>query len=227
MVQKQDIAPSSTSLSSSTPKNAKKYLALSVSSIIILILLITAAVIFLKPQEVATLTASRYLPNHYIPGKPFPVAISIDFESKTDQSYVVKEKLPSSSVILNTVPEVHLKGTKDNTLKWLKKAKMGNTFIYVVTLPQNIADTTQMFVGTVSHGKGETKLEILGNSQTKASIHHWADSDSDNRISDQEILSAYDLYNGAPGINFDLIEEIWMGTGYRWDPTKSSVVLLP
>ncbi len=140
---------------------------------------------------------------------------------------MLKEQLPSSSTIVNTTPEVHLKGTKGNTLKWLKKAKMGNTFIYVVTLPQNVANITQTFVGSVSHGKGETKLEILGNAHTKASIHHWADSDSDNRISDQEILSAYDLYNGAPGIDFDLIEEIWMGTGYRWDPTKDSIVLLP
>lgn len=208
------------------PKKRKTTKFIAITSITIL-LLVVSVLLILKSQDVVTLTASRHLPSHYIPGKPFPVAISVNFESKKDQSYVVKEQIPSSSKIINTTPEVHLKGIKDNTLKWLKKGKMGNTFIYVVTLPKDALDIKQIFIGSVSHGKSETNLEILGNTQTKASIHHWADSDSDNRISDQEILSAYDLYNGALGIDFNLIEEIWMGTGYRWDPTENSIILLP
>lgn len=224
---KQITSSTSATIPSATIKFKNKTKAIGFASIIMLILIVTALLLLQKSQNSMTISANRHLPTHYIPGAPFPVAISINFESKKDQSYVVKEQLPESSKILHTTPKAHLKGTKSNTLKWLKKAKMGNRFTYVVTLPQNVSDTKQIFTGSVSHGMTETRLEIRGNTQTKASIHHWADSDSDNRISDQEILSAYDLYNGALGIDFNLIEEIWMGTGYRWDPAKNAIVLLP
>lgn len=225
--QEQITSPASATTPSAAVKVKNKTKIIGIISIIIAILIVTALLIIQKSQNILTLTANRHLPSHYIPGRPFPVAISINFESEEDQSYVVKEQLPRSSKILHTTPEAHLKGTTNNTLKWLKKAKMGNTFIYVVTLPQDVFDIKQNFIGSVSHGKTKTRLEILGNTQTKASRYHWADSDSDNRISDQEILSAYDLYNGATGIDFNLIEEIWMGTGYRWDPAKNAIALLP
>ena len=54
--------------------------------------------------------------------------------------------------------------------------------------------------------------------------YHWADSNRDHKISDEEILSAYDYYSEAAemGINFDLIEEIWSASGYKWDPVSQT-----
>ncbi len=53
---------------------------------------------------------------------------------------------------------------------------------------------------------------------------HWADSDGDNIISDNEILTVYDRYSEIEGLglNIDLIEEIWLGSGYNWDQKTSS-----
>jgi|GEM_PF-7072042 len=54
--------------------------------------------------------------------------------------------------------------------------------------------------------------------------------DKDNIISDKEMLAVYDDFPGMEKddlpVEVELIEEIWMGTKYFWNPVKKEFTLL-
>ena len=55
---------------------------------------------------------------------------------------------------------------------------------------------------------------------------HWADSNQDYSIDDEEILAVYDTYSDIEALPFDreLIDSIWASSGYTWDPDKEHFV---
>ena len=59
--------------------------------------------------------------------------------------------------------------------------------------------------------------------------YHWADTNQDNRIVDDEILEAYDLFSGLDELDYDWqeIDDIWSGEGYHWDEAEQKYVILP
>jgi hypothetical protein len=84
------------------------------------------------------------------------------------------------------------------------------------------------FAGSITHrrekGNGET---IKGRETTSASRYHWADTDKNGIIDDEEILAVYDDYKEIDGLTLGMeeIEDIWFGSGYKWDGVKKEFVV--
>ena len=85
------------------------------------------------------------------------------------------------------------------------------------------------FSGSARIGsKSGEDIPISGNTSSAAGLHHWADADKDNMISDAEILVVYDLIDidAISWFDVDEIEEMWLGDGYRWDPVSREFLVV-
>lgn len=179
-----------------------------------------------EPANATSLQAVRSLPAHFIPGQPFPVAVNILSESDITLSFVVKEQIPIAFTVQHTSPATDLSKLKNNTIKWLKKSTEQNRLLYTLTTPKDL-DHEVTFHGTISSSHMEEQLNIEGNNKILPSIYHWADTDMNNRISDKEILFAYDNFEDAQEIDFNMLEEIWIGSGYKWDEEQEKIIIVP
>ena len=85
---------------------------------------------------------------------------------------------------------------------------------------------TAQFSGTaaISH---ESESPITGPTTIVISHYHWADTNKDNIISDDEILAVYERYGEITDIDLDidLIEEIWLGSVVPWDAATATLKL--
>ncbi len=184
---------------------------------------------FIMHGQPLKISAKRMLPERCTADTPFPVSIEVIGPPEAVVAIILKENLPEHVVVKNTDPPLAPSGQKNNTLKWLHKAEGRTLFTYIATLskPLNIND---VFIGSAAASNdSENPVTIEGNNTIELSLHHWADSDGDNVINDKEILTVYDQYGDLEklGIDIDLIEEIWLGSGYRWDPEKKVYEILP
>ena len=117
---------------------------------------------------------------------------------------------------------------KHKEIKWLKKIEEKALFSYVIHIEKQEADTL-LFNGNIAINRSSANtLPISGDTKISLGEHHWADSKGDNIISDNEILTVYDQYSEIEGLglDIDLIEEIWLGSGYNWDKKTSSFEIL-
>lgn len=184
---------------------------------------------FLQIPPPPTLAANRILPNRYTIGEPFPVTIEVLGAETTSVTLILKENIPENVTISSTEPVLPKSGFKKNTLKWLQKTEGRALFTYIATIATPLSSNA-IFSGTVAAGDNtDTPIPISGNNTLQPGFHHWADTDGDNIINDKEILTVYDQYGDLEklGIDIDLIEEIWLGSGYRWDQTTKSYEILP
>ncbi len=171
-----------------------------------------------------TLSAERSLPVHCISGQPFPVIIKVTGLPAGSTALILKEEFPENAKILKTVPEVNAAGVKNGKIKWLKKTEHNALFFYVLSIEGQETEHL-LFSGNVAINSSSSQLlPVTGDTEISLGEHHWADSDKDNLISDNEILTVYDLYSGIEelGLDLDLIEEIWLGSGYNWNQKTSS-----
>jgi len=169
-------------------------------------------------------SAKRLVPSHCIAGQPFPVVINVLGEPNTSTSLIIREKLPSKSILSHTSPPVSSASLKNQEIKWLKKVNGFAIFAYLMTVEGNQGDVI-IFDGTASIGRTSNKPAVItGDLTTVVGSHHWADTDKNNSISDNEILVVYEQYSDIKDIdlNIDLIEEIWLGSGYRWNASTAS-----
>ncbi|MFT5698213.1 MAG: transcriptional regulator with XRE-family HTH domain [Desulforhopalus sp.] len=167
-----------------------------------------------RPQ---VLTAKRIAPEHCIIGQPFPVIIELSGESDKTLAFILKEKIPAQAQIVHAQPEPSGKISATSFLKWITKAKVPTSFSYLIQL-DNSAENGLELSGTIATAGG-SELPISGSTKIRTGLHHWADTDTDNIISDKEILTIYDQYSGIQVLEdeIDRIEEIWLGDGYRWN----------
>ncbi len=177
-----------------------------------------------KPQ----LFAERELPRHCIAGQPFPVLIRVSGISDSQpMTLIIKENLPANATVVKISPESSGGATKKDTVKWLKKVSGPTTFAYLVTLAAGNSDS-YTFSGSVSVSGDVTLPETIGGNQSiSLGNHHWADSDGDNTISDDEILAVHDRYRDLQGIDIDIetIEAIWLGSGYSWNAKTKKLTI--
>jgi hypothetical protein len=90
-------------------------------------------------------------------------------------------------------------------------------------------ETNHQFAGGVTvRSDDNPSLPVSGTDALQASPFHWADSNSDGRIDDEELLSVYETYGGIEGLHFGRkqIEDIWAAKGYRWNPETRSYEIL-
>ncbi len=207
------------SLTVSKHNNIRKAWPLLILSATIGSLVLAIAFYFLQTTPAAKLNAIRILPGHSIAGQPFPVIIKVNGASKSSIAIILKESLPPDSHILKAFPEPSGNNPKGKILKWLLKIKNEALFSYLVTIDGKPGEKRE-FNGTLSINNGPANsLTIRVDHEIILGNHHWADTDSDNIISDSEILTVYDLYSDIKGLklDMDMIEEIWLGSGYRWN----------
>jgi hypothetical protein len=184
---------------------------------------------YLRKTPHLEITARRILPGQCAQGQPFPVTIEVTGNTTAPLAVIVKEQIPDGMSIQATEPSLPASITKSDTLKWLQKIEGRVLFTYIATLSRPLSEG-QTLSGSVAAGNSTgDPVGVTGNDSIQVGTHHWADSDGDNVISDKEILSVYDQYGDLEklGIDVDLIEEIWLGSGYSWNEKKKKYEILP
>jgi transcriptional regulator with XRE-family HTH domain len=171
-------------------------------------------------------TAERIVPAHCIIGQPFPVIIKVTGAPDTATALIIKETLPDNGTILAMSPKVSAGVLKNKQIKWLKKIEGEALFAYVVSVSGKEAENVN-FSGTAAISS-DSESPINGKNTIVIGHHHWADTDKDNVISDDEILTVYDLYSEITDIDIDidLIEEIWLGSAYLWDTATATFKII-
>ena len=200
------------------------------SILVILVALIagvwTALRYILPGPSISETTVTRVVSPHFIPGRPLPVFLKLVNPAPDAVSIILKEELPPGATFTAAVPSSS--GTQEETVKWLTKITGSDLFYYTITTDPSFSGTLS-FSGSVRDGNGSQPTAILGDALSSAGLHHWADIDGDNRISDEEILQVYDLVaNDTPAaLDLDLLEEMWLGEGYHWQPEQQQFSILP
>jgi transcriptional regulator with XRE-family HTH domain len=175
-----------------------------------------------------SVSARRFLPAHSAAGQPFPVAIEVKIGSPDAQTLILKESLPEGAVLLAMVPP-NSAVDHGNSLKWLSKVKEKKIFAYLVKIDTSSVEPA-FFSGTIAvHKAPGEQLSVSGRESIVIDQYHWADNNGDGIISDEEILTVYDEFSEITGLELDIdqVEEIWLGSGYRWDPSQGVFVVLP
>lgn len=181
---------------------------------------------FLRAPSLAPFAAERIVPSHCISGQPFPVIIKVTGAPDKANALIIKETIPESATIQATSPTLPAGGLKNKQIKWLKKIDQTALYAYVITVAGKEQEVVH-FSGTAAISS-ESESAIQGQKTIILGRHHWADSDKDNIISDDEILAVYDQYSEITDldIDIDLIEEIWMGSAYQWESATATFKII-
>ena len=185
-------------------------------------------VLGLPSSQQVSFKTERIVPKHCTPGQPFPVIIKVTGSVDSSTALIIREFLPEKSSIQKVSPLISSSGIKNHTIKWLKKINSNAVFAYIVSIDEPEGNTIH-FGGTAAIGKGAVApVPIGGDTTSTLSKYHWADTDKNNTISDSEILAVYDQYSDIEGIDtfIDTIEEIWLGSGYKWNSEQSSFEII-
>ncbi len=175
------------------------------------------------------ITAERILPPHIPPGQSFPVLVRVTSSQTSPVALILKEVIPPGCAASNGIPAFTAVDAGKNTLKWIAKTAAEQTvFTYMVRVPDTAGLHEKLsFDGyvTLKQGNGN-RGNISGADTVLIDVYHWADTNRDNRIDDEEILAVYDRFSEIPEleINIDLIDSIWAGSGYYWDREKMTYV---
>ena len=176
-------------------------------------------------------SAFRTLPAHATPGISFPVVIEVTTSASSPFSLILKETLPPDCIPAQGKPQFVFQENDPPILKWIGKITGEHAvYSYLAKLkPETKMETIHQFSGGVTiRSDDNPSLPVSGTDSLQASPFHWADSNSDGRIDDEELLSVYETYGGVEGLHFGKkqIEEIWAAKGYRWNPETRSYEIL-
>ena len=169
------------------------------------------------------LSASRRLPSFTPPGEVVPVQLKVGRKGGAQQGFIIRERLPSGWRLVGANPPPSPGHDQQGELKWLIPGGSGPvTISYTAAPPADVPLRTQAtFAGSiVVHSGGMGRTEETGGSRTvTVATCHWADVNCDGRIDDNEIMPAYYLTEEMKGLGLDwnTIETVWSGRGYRWD----------
>ncbi len=179
----------------------------------------------LHPPATVSFSAERIMPGHCIAGQPFPVIIKITGDPEKSTALIIRENIPPNATVKKINPEASASGKKGEPIKWLRKINGTENFTYIGKVSGK-DDEAVIFVGTaaVSNDSNEAPRPIAGNTTIVIGQYHWADTDKDNVISDSEILAVYNQYGEIKGLELDIdqIEEIWLGSGYKWNAANAT-----
>ncbi|MCD6389828.1 MAG: helix-turn-helix transcriptional regulator [Desulfobulbaceae bacterium] len=175
--------------------------------------------------------AHRILPAHSPRDLPFPVVIHVDSGGSDDAlSLILKETVPQGVMVLTSVPSFSDQDVKSGELKWIQKISRKKMFAYMARFSPEVDQETVRFTGSITlRRKGQQTKSVHGNDKLKIAPFHWADTDGDGRISDEEILTVYDEFSDISGLGLDIdqVEEMWLGSGYRYDSDSGNFIILP
>lgn len=199
-----------------------------------LILGISAALLtfnLLPEKNKVAVSATRILPDHVPAGQFFPVLIQVHSPGTEPISLIIKETVPPGGVAVHGFPSITTIDRKRNSLKWISKTPAGESvYAYMYKLPPTVnAGEPIVFKGTVTLKQRAGEQEsIMGDSSLTVAPYHWADTNGDTMIDDEEILAVYDLYSDIKELQEqrDIIDNIWAGSGYRYDSLNNQYIIL-
>ena len=196
----------------------------------LLLLLVGAAVWLLRPSPpVVNVRCHRVLPAQTPAGQPFPVVIRVDIGDSTDSvSLILKENVPEKVQIIRGSPPFSILDRDKGVIKWIKKIDRSMIFGYLAGTDPGYQFEKISLSGSITlRRKGQQVKKVHGDGQLEVAPFHWADSNRDNKISDEEILVVYDEYSDLKdlGLDIDQIEEMWLGAGYSFDQEQHKFVI--
>ncbi len=225
--QEQNSVPAAEQREQAAPDNEPNPAKLFPAIAVPIVILVTAALVYLLPLKPAgnrqkVIEAIRILPPHAPAGSSFPVLIRMKPAEKTPLALIIKETIPRGAAAGHGVPAITSFDPVNNALKWISRTTGEPTlYAYMCRLPDTLAPgATVSFSGTVTlNRQGGRQTAIKGDTGVATAPFHWADTNQDLVIDDEEILAVYELYSEIRGFNFDLdrIDDIWAGGGYAWD----------
>ncbi len=185
--------------------------------------------VFSQPpvEQNVNLYSLRTMPSHAVPGQIFPIRIQIGKPGEDSASFLVQELLPEGCEIVAVSPKPTVQNNQ--LLKWINREGGCSYFTYAARILGEKQRTIR-FSGTLKVGQSTRgEIEIQGSNTIQLLSYHWADRDKDNSISDEEMLAVYDDFPGTENlpVDIELVEEIWMGTKYIWNPNKKEFVISP
>ncbi|MHB8988561.1 MAG: helix-turn-helix transcriptional regulator [Desulfobulbia bacterium] len=217
------LAPAAPQAASFKARFASFPVPVRLAGFILLALAILAILRWYGPSEgESQVAAYRIVPEHATPGIPFPVVIEVTTSATRPFSLILKETLPPACIPAQGKPRFVSQASDPPVLKWIDKISGEQAvYSYLAKLqPETEMETAHQFSGGVTvRSDDNPSIPISGTDSLQASPFHWADSNSDGRIDDEELLSVYEIYGGIEGLQFGkkLIEEIWTAKGYRWN----------
>jgi len=221
------VAPDDAAAIAPSRRSTKRWL---VAGLVACALLLLAVFLLIRSQVPAP-RAVRWAPRFAAPGEIMPVQIKITRQGGENIGFILKEKLPDGWRLVSTLPPSSSADPLSSELKWLIPG--GNapvTVSYTVQIPANPAPEKEAKLQgeVVLHAAGINRTEsVVGSNGVRVGAYHWADSNGDGRIDDDEIMPAYYISEEMKGLGLDwkTIEAIWSGKGYRWDPKAGFVVI--
>lgn len=172
------------------------------------------------------LRATRVMPSHTAPNLPFPVLIRVNGPVDFHGTLLVRDALHGEGEATGAPEEGQPKQFGKNP-RWIGRLDNGSAlFLYLVT-PGKKAKTDEkiIFSGDLITREGQMIGDsITGPSQVVLAAYHWADTDQDYVISDDEILSAYETYSlpGDATISLSALEELWLAGKYALNRRSQS-----
>jgi len=185
---------------------------------------------FFQKSAVINFSAIRIMPSHSIAGQPFPVVIGVNFLSGESSSLLLKEQLPSGCSVLRTIPAATMADA--DFIKWVEKKGSGKrSFSYIVSCEvKDKSNDLFLFQGSLLvRQSSRQEVSVDGQNRHQLSGFHWADSNKDSTIDDEELLAVHDDFGSVDGLFDDMeeVESIWMGSSYRWNAQRSVFEIIP
>jgi len=198
--------------------------------LIVLLVVVLAGIVFysiLPDKKEFSFSAERILPPHAPPGQVFPVLIRVHSQNNTPVSLIIKESFPPGAQAIDVVPPTTNIDLKEHSLKWIRRTDSGESvYAYMCRIPADAPLGENLsFNGTVTLKQDVGKeYRIQGAHSLTVAPFHWADTNRDNVIDDEEILSVYDIYSDINNLPFDrdLIDSLWASSSYTWDPVSKT-----
>ncbi|QXE90058.1 helix-turn-helix domain-containing protein [Geomonas subterranea] len=197
--------------------------------VLLVTLLLGLLLFFVLRQPVIPPSATRWTPRFAAPGEVFPVQIKVARQPGTQFGFILREKLPAGARLVKSVPP---SSSSNSEVKWLVPSGVTPiTASFTLQIPATFPP------GKDAALKGEIVIHSAGSSNRTEAVggsnaihigsYHWADSNGDGRIDDDEIMPAYYICEEMKGLGLDwkTIEAIWSGKGYRWDAKHGYTVL--
>ncbi len=176
------------------------------------------------------ITADRILPPHVPAGGTFPVIIRLGVSLPDKISLILTEHVPEQVDIIKAVPDWSASTPDRKKIKWIVTSSSGADFTicYMARISSRAKkDSYLMFQGEVTSSlTGRQIFQVNGSTGIRVEPFHWADTNSDGQIDDEEILRVFDELGDRKGLAFGLkeIKEIWSSGGYRWDRKKRKYI---
>lgn len=183
--------------------------------------LILGLLFFMLRQPAPNPIAVRWAPRFAAPGEIVPVQVKVARQPDSPFGFILRERLPAGARLVNAQPATTAGASE---AKWLvPSAGTPATIFYTLQIPADFSmgADAPLKAEIVLHGDGSANRTntVSGSSAIHIGAYHWADTNGDGRIDDDEILPAYNICEEMKGLGLDwkTIEAIWNGKGYRWD----------